>query len=263
MKKKIIALASVLCAAGTAFSQPTLVAAWDFSQYAFDGVTSIDGATYAPSLASNYSQYDPNELGAQSGHGTFYYDGQFGSSAFDLANEALPTSGVLYGLSLNANPNGLLTTMGSPGAFNVLLFEGQAYANDLSFTITTGGSLVFAVNSGAIGGASFSDWQLDFTGVSTSGIVSYDVAFSTDGTSYNTIASAQTLTTTEALQTFVVAGNPSTTGGYFKLDFAGVTGGSVQPVIDNVSIVAVPEPSTYALLAGFLALGMIICRRLA
>jgi hypothetical protein len=50
----------------------------------------------------------------------------------------------------------------------------------------------------------------------------------------------------------------------FQLALSGGAGddaGGNNAMIDNVAVMAVPEPSTYALLAGFLALGVIIIRR--
>jgi hypothetical protein len=90
--------------AGGSSAQASLVARWDFSQYAGDGFMSIDGgSSFTNTLSANYSDLDPT-FGAgfeSAAFGTMYVDGSFGSTpvaAVSGSEQFLPTAA--YGGSL-------------------------------------------------------------------------------------------------------------------------------------------------------------------
>ncbi|MGC9450975.1 MAG: hypothetical protein ACP5I4_05955 [Oceanipulchritudo sp.] len=236
-KNRLSFLLLFLLAASVHGQNPVMVAGWDFSQYFSSGITSIDGATYALALPANYSDLDPNGLGAESAlYGTLYYDGSNGSTAADPETEILPTD---FNLTRNVDPGTSGYPFGAPGSYTVLAGEGQTYVSDLSLLIRQGfesDSLVFA----ATPGNEFYDWKLAFSAKTTAGgSVSVEVSFSTDGSAYTPVSSS-TITGTDSLKEFPVAGTSSSSG-FFRVRFSGLTS-TINPVIDNVSITATQAP---------------------
>ncbi len=59
--------------------------------------------------------------------------------------------------------------------------------------------------------------------------------------------------------TFAIASAPTTTFDFLAVSFKLTSGSSAE--FDNIQLSTVPEPSTFAILAGFAALGLVICRR--
>ena len=81
----LISLALSAFVASSSSAQASLVAGWDFSQYAGDGFMSIDGGgSFTNTLPANYSDLDPTfGAGFESGaFGTMFADGQFGSTVY-------------------------------------------------------------------------------------------------------------------------------------------------------------------------------------
>ena len=76
-------LSMAVSASMASSSQAFLAAGWDFSQYAGDGLLSLDFVTFTTTLSANYSDLDPTfGAGAESAaFGTFYLNGSFGSSS--------------------------------------------------------------------------------------------------------------------------------------------------------------------------------------
>lgn len=259
--KKILTLALV----GSAFAftgasaQQSLVAGWDFNNYVGDGFGLIDGTTFAPvnTLDANYSSYDPTFGAGQEANafGTLYYDGQFGSdtqnTALSAADAIRPTTGnlnsglflgQLYGQDYNLN--------------TVMTAEGYDFAGSLSLqmgnpTAGFGFKVVFAANAPT----AMTDWEMSFAGIR--GLVAnpeaITVEFSTDGSTWGA-AETFNLGASEAPFTTTVKSVLSQNA-YFRVS------GNAQSAIDNVGIAAVPEPSSFAALAGLLALGFTALRR--
>lgn len=261
MNKQVIATITALGIAGSAFGQAVMVAGWDFSQYAganFNVVTNTP--VFVDTLSANYSDYDPTQgAGAESAaFGTMYWDGQFGSTDGVETNpaDAIPFSGSLTN---NIGPGEGVNF----DSHTVLDAEGQTFTNFLSFKVNDSfgggdGDLVFAATIPG-GNWDMTDWELKFAArIDGSVDANVDILFSTDGSTYNPVGTA-TITANDTLFTFPVAGNASPNG-YYMLDFTGLAA-TGNPVIDNVSISAVPEPSTIAFLMGLIALGAIVIRR--
>jgi len=76
-----------------------MVAGWEFSQYAnAGGYSTTDGATLTGQVNANFSARSSDNLGVaahNNGFGTVYYDGSFGSTAFDLAATQIDIGGDL------------------------------------------------------------------------------------------------------------------------------------------------------------------------
>lgn len=144
-----VLLLTYLCLPAAAFAH-TLVAGWDFSQYALDGALSIDGETLTDVLDANYSDYDPTfGAGAESAaYGRMFLDGEFGSTAtpLDLDNDPIVPSAVAPG-SLQSNLSTPLNGVPDPDvpfdSCPVLMNEGQLYCNQLTMLGLHGGAVVF------------------------------------------------------------------------------------------------------------------------
>ena len=231
----LIPLALAAFGASSGSAQASLVAGWDFSQYAGDGFMSIDGgSTFTSTLSANYSDLDPT-FGAgfeSAAFGTMYVDGSFGSTpvaAGSGSEQFLPSAAVGGSLVSNIDAPSLVDF----DAFSVLQSEGQLSAESLAMIAPSAASVVFEAD---LTGASRtgSNWLLTFGGRTFSGSSSVAVEFSNDGTTFTSFGSAN-LTTVDALFT-IPLGTASSDLAYVRLTFAPV--GADQPLIDNVALSA-------------------------
>ena len=257
---KTTSIALLACTAFTAAQAQQMVAGWDFSQYSGDGLNILSNPPALPfteTLTSNYSDLDPNGVGIEStAFGSLYYDGQFGSTNVDpdgSSDEILPTSGNLasntsVGIAQFANASGQISL--SEGA--------QNNNNNLSFLSKSAVSIVFEADTSTVN--SFTDWSISFAGLdfNTGDIApaTIDVSFSTDGSTYGSATTFNLTGVDSAFSTSTFAS--SSTAAYFKFDFGGT-----DLRIDNVGIsgTVVPEPSSFAAIAGALALAFVGARR--
>ena len=270
--KRALAIAVVLVFSSSAHAD-SLVAGWDFSPFV-SGFLSLDGATFdgnafsgnPDALRANYSELDPNGLGAEAGaFGTMYLNGQFDSfdTPLDGSDPFRP-----QGSDLLSNNTQSPAFMGSASAFNILTNEGQGQTNQLSMRATGsslldvvfGADLATAPAAQALG----SNWQISFAANTLSDSSSIGVFFSETGVSgsYNLIQNVQIDTNDTAYM--VDVGGTGLSSAFFKLAIQGDA--TIDPGIDNVAIRAdlapIPEPGTALLcLAGMAGLGLFGRRR--
>jgi hypothetical protein len=255
MKKTIMLLAAA--ATITTAANADMLAGWDFSQYMGSGFNSLDGATFTETLASNYSDLDTTGVGIGVGleSGTFgmmYLDGSYGSTDMNpdgTSDEIMPASG-----SLTSNLSPGIAQFGTSESIKSLQEGAQNYNNNLSFTSQKSGfDLVFGLDVSSVGFAE--DISFSFAALDTDS-ASVSLSFSTDGSNWST-AENFSVTTTDSLFTSSTYDVTSDTA-YFMLSFA-----EAGTQIDNVSISGsvVPEPSSFAAIAGVFALGFVACRR--
>jgi hypothetical protein len=243
----------------TGSAQAALIAGWDFSQYAGDGLLSVDGAEFTNVLSANYSNLDLTQgAGAESAaFGTFFFNGSFGSTNVDPSTTSivLPASP-----SLASNVNAPVAS-GGPipfDSYTVLLDEGQMFATDLSFQIASAVSFVFAAYTNTIPGLG-SDWSVSFGGQTNSGTSTIGIEFSTDGIIYVPFGS-RSINNVDTQFSISLGSLPSEAAYVrFNVDPTGV-GTRIDNVAINGTIVPpVPLPSTIMLLGtaltAFAALG--------
>lgn len=270
----------------------TTVAAWDFSQNATGGFSTLDNQTLEGSMTANYSGFDlddgtgfvrsgPNWVGAAD-LGELHYDGQFGSSQFVLndPNRSGNASDVKFGGG-NAGPDELTennsqagTTLGSNGAFNVLDSQGQPNTKRFAFGLNPEAenkSFTYAISlTQDTAFQQGSDWVFKFAGRSElddeSGDISWE--YSTDGSSFTDSGITSNIGGNEQLFTVDLSNVEALDGvsdvflrGTAENFDGGGDGFTGSLGMDNFSAEAVPEPSTYAAIAGALALGAAVARR--
>ena len=262
MKYKITSLVALSAGLLVSAQAQEMVAGWDFSQYAndFPGFSSIDGATLTGQVNANFTQSSPNFNGA-SALGTVFYDGQFGSTAFDLNAKEVEIGGDLGTL-------GGAGGIGASGNLNTLFAQGQDPTNANALGLTTNGSITFAIDMSTFAsGPAGEGWSLDFAVVNASdsdNSSSIAWEYSTDGIAFTSTALTTAITNNAAAQTVDLSGITALDGLsqiYIKADFTGIADG--RTTIDNfqVNATAVPEPSSFAAIFGVLALGVAAVRR--
>jgi hypothetical protein len=257
MKSKVIALAaSSLLAAGSARAT-TMVAGWDFSQYA-NGFLA-DGASFNEGpdvLASNFSDLDPggsqtNQLAGlgngSEAFGSWYIDGQFGSTDTVLDGSFVdPFRPAGGSLSSNDDAPGI-----TPFSFNSsqtsLLTDGQPSWENVAMNFDGAGAVlssVFEATLQSLGAVTGSGWSIAFGGQAQtdagfqSGAIGVSVSFD-GGLNFNPVGVAS-LTGLDTRFEFQLGGT-DVDRLLVRLDADGGTR------IDNVSlevlsISAVPEP---------------------
>ena len=245
-------------------AQATMIAGWDFSQYAGDGFMSVDGGgTFTNTLDANYSDLDPTfGAGAESAaFGTMYVNSQFGSTNVDAG------SGTEQFLPSAAAGGSLLSNQTAPGgiadfdSLTVLLSEGQTTAESLAMLAAAQSTVVFEADLTSTSQAG-SLWSISFWAKMFSGSSSVGIAFSSDGVNFVSFGSVNLTTVDTPFN--VALGADETSKAYVRLTFN--PSGANQSFLDNVAINAanlvevVPEPST-ALLGSLGLIGLAIAGR--
>jgi hypothetical protein len=232
MKKlfSILALSASLSIGGQAQS---FIAGWDFQ------TTTTGGTAVLASPAT------PKVYLANVGSGTLYLDGTQGSS--DWFVPATGSSGTelngFGGTATNAS-NGLSSVTTSPSAL--------AFVNQTA----NGKFAVFKFDLSSV----VDPIEISFAAQRTStGFTSQTWEWSTNGTTYNLIGALVGGTTQGTLQdSFANSGIlelpqfsdlSGQADAYVRVTFAGASASSGNNRMDNIQFNAVPEPSTYAMLA--------------
>lgn len=236
MNARGILMAMFLLISGTSGTDAApleLIAGWDFQ-------TTATGGTAAAAAPST-----PNQFQANVGTGTFYLNGQQGSSVWTSSSSNTELN-AFTGTAINAT-NGLSSAVTTTSSLALVGGGTGNPANGKSgvFTFSTLGKTDIQVSLAA---------QRSSTGFATQ-----DWAYSTDGTNYVTFATlAAGSNPGDIRDTFLNTGVltlptlPSLmnnlANAWVRVTFSGATGtGTGNNRLDNLQIVGVPEPSTYAL----------------
>lgn len=250
MKLKSLFIAAGLSAATTA--NAALIAGWDFSQYVGDGINSIDGVVFTETLSANYSSLAaPGPSSAI--YGTLFYDGQFSSTNVTtgaFTDEAWPTATAVTS-NLSAGPF---------DNFSTLTSNGQAATNALGFLNTAPVNIVFRADvSSAV--SDYATWVFSFGAITAGSPATLNLAYSVNGSSY-TALSATGITATDTAYTVAL---PALTTDvlYIQVGFgaAGLNAVTIDNVAIGATVVAIPEPSSFAAIAGVALLGFAAYRR--
>lgn len=262
MKKSLYALAVLGCATVSLSGQ--MAAGWDFSQFTIGGFNSIGDTldtggdfSQAGALSANYTEF-LGGLAAQGPNaapfGTLYYDGTNGSTdagPLDITggDTIAPLAGTIAAGQNQADP-----PFDSTAAGNTLIANGQDIYTEYLLQVTADNSLVLDVNAGSSTGP----WEFTFAFQAPSdnaGTLTIDY---NDGTGFQTLAGASfTVGTTAAAETVLIPGLDGLSSGQIRLNVDVV--GADPVYLDNFGVV--PEPSTYALALGVIALVLMIRRR--
>lgn len=258
MKNKLLPTLVLLAAPVLAHAQVQLVAGWDFAQFTFEGFAftrNDDSFVNATSIPANYSS-----VGAFNPVSTHYGDNSpisagTGSIGWALADADANLVYAISNLRDSTQNRGMAdfpgTLMSNSFADPASLALGFAGMSGKSFTVTTN-LAGFADFDPALNGnvANFS-----FSAAADSA-VSIEWFYNSASIGMTTIAGGNTHTayTLDLPSTFY--GQEST--------LVGVISSDVVFMLDNVQVngvSAIPEPSTYALLAGAAALALAAYRR--
>lgn len=243
MIRKLVLVAALLSATAISNAQ-TLLAGWDF-QTTTNGGTAVAAAPNTPTtLLANF--------GTQAGTAAIYANGTNGSSTFTTA-----TSGneiTAFGGTSSVNTGSGFSTTTTTGAV-AFIYQSSAPTNGKAITIKLSMS-------------GYQDLVLSYATQKTStGFNSNQWAYSTDGSNFTNFGSTVVPATSFAsvtLSTLTAVNNSSSV--WLRYTFGGASGTSQNNRLDNIQInataIAVPEPSTYAALAGAAALlGVLVHRR--
>ena len=211
-----------------------LIAGWDFSQVAADGVA-------VTSLSANYTTAGTS--------GTVTTSGDVVASAMAPATNPTNAPGIQGGVASLASIPGELREFNN---FAVLRNGGQGTTEFLGLTARNAATISFNANAGV----ARTGWRLTFGGraiadpsdPSSDGVSVVDVSF---GSTCGATSPVGSVNLTQTDQTFALSlnGQASTATGCVVF---GVDGTSDQPLIDNV---AVPEPGFGSMLvAGAMSL---------
>lgn len=250
--KKVLLISAAAISVATSVHAAQLIAGWDTTNLEFSTIQ-------AGSLAANWS--DVTGDGAAKSNGAIYWDGAFGSSAIPAGlnsdanygsksiDKNRSISSRIFSNQMSLNPQSSLGFSSPSINGSYIVIGADAAGADLAYNnivltfasaITNGGSVDVTWEYSTDGGATYLT-----TGVVTTIDLPLD---SGNGGEVGTVDLADDL---------LFAGDVLLRG-----QFSGVDSGE-QILFDNVQITGnvVPEPSTYAIIAGVAVLGLAIIRR--
>lgn len=251
MKKtnSIIAAAVFAATALTANAQE-LVAGWDFSQFAAPNFDfSFD--TNPPSQGGVLANYTFTGA-ASANYGLASTKGSISWTPLDFVGSTAPNKLSSFDTQAGFSSS----TFNAASSYTALTNSGQLSANDYTLAATADNSLTIFADAGAAS----NDWFLRYAAQDSNG-ASVSYSYSTDGSNFTSFG-GDTITTGDNGYELDLAGVlDGASAVYIQLSFSDVAGGTLN--LDNVGLTAsvVPEPSTYAAIAGALALGFVAYRR--
>lgn len=246
MKKTILTISALAAFACGASAQTALVAGWQFD----NTVSFADNTTSSLTINADKTQVGALTDGDAPSIGSFTisYDDNLYQGDVDRVSG-----------SLNSGLNGSVTGRDPLDPFQT--GNGKFIANSITEYSIDAVSMLFEVDTD--GAEFFNDWKFSFAAEAT-GSITTAWTYSTNGVDYSSFTGATTsISGADALYTFDIA-NVSSDQLYLQLDLAGLNSADTnQLVFDNVALsgTVVPEPSSFAALAGVLALGYVGVRR--
>jgi hypothetical protein len=266
MNNKLIAALLLTLASSSAGYSQTLIAGWDFADHTDEGATYI-GGNYVQSDSANYTDTTPNGSGAAA-RGTIYWNGSFGSDSFngDYVEEAIALPGTeVVNNTINTTRRNTVSDIlfginfspiGAPGQL------GLGFNPDLGLGRDT---IVFGLDTTGYNGISLSFAKATSNSGSATLQWFYKLgaAGSVVNTNLSTVFNSGTYST-ETLDFSGITGMNNSSELFLVGVFTADTLGGAAAVFDNVQVLgatAVPEPSSFAALAGLVGLGFAAMRR--
>jgi hypothetical protein len=272
MKLKSLLVLGSLSAASMAFAQAiplpnvnVLVAGWDFNNLPNNTASSV----VLGSVAARYSDISGDvtaALNPAAAMGTAYFNSSFGSTTWQGGNNGargVTGAGTSLNTAIVSRPGGTtigsITGIGSTSNTTVLAVNptGQPGTPDrFSFVVdasyATGLSVSYAARTTSTGPTYTINWYYQVGSAGSPTLMGSNNIVT--GNTYNvyTMDFSSVSSLNGASQAVLIA------------DVVQTAGGTAQLFIDNAQIVAasaIPEPSTYAALAGAAALGLVVLRR--
>ncbi|CAA6692155.1 MULTISPECIES: hypothetical protein [unclassified Lentimonas] len=251
MNKKTLAFSGVAILAASLTSQAAIIAGWDFGTPASPGssapTTLLSGVTVSTAL-----------------------DGKGGWNGAVAYNSTTPSIGDNTGFAASG------TAFGSTESGNFGTTTNNANAANLAGAISGGDYISFALTADTAGTLNVSGFSVGGAIAGVKSAESWNILAQVDGgtswTAAGALASDTTITATQSLTAFTdifvdLSGN-ATFQGIDSVEFRIYSWGgssstaSSRAQIDNLVVEGViPEPSSYALLAGCLALTSVMIRR--
>jgi hypothetical protein len=245
MKSKLTSLVALSAGLLVSAQGQSMVAGWEFSQYAnAGGFSTTDGATLTGQVNANFSARSSDNLGVaahNNGFGVAYYDGNFGSTAFVLGTPEIEVGGDLGIL-------GGIGTIGSGGEIDTLVAQGPQFGNPNALGLNTNGAVTFAVNmSGFYAGPAGEAWSLAFatqnaSDPDNSSSIAWDYSLNGSdfiSTGFNTAITNNAAAGSVDLSSISALDGQSVV--YFRGTFSGIDGG--VSYIDNFQVNATPVVS--------------------
>ena len=252
-----------------------LIVGWDFSQvsdyYQETGLDTYWDLSYTEVGSLNsFSLFTHNDLVNDGKVGTIFWDGQHGSSSNFVYGSYDKDIGGAVGTT---NANATIINRDLPPYFSTN-DGGRTYTEALGINARDGSIVIYVPHSGKWG-----EIQLSYaagaygTGEDAAKFITWD--YSTDGVNYTSFPTAQDTTAIPSNFAFsartvdlsMVTALDFAQDLYFRANFGGTRVGASTSfnsvaAIDNIQITGIiPEPTTYAALAGALALGWVAYRR--
>lgn len=267
MKTKLTIIAALSAGLLASAQAQELVAGWDFSQFANSGFSTTDNATLTGQANANWVRNAPGSLMAGPGfnsapnYGVIFYDGSFGSSAFDLNTEVYNGSNDAGTFN---SPGG---NLGVNGLIGSLTGQGQNFGNAQAMSIGSnrnGQSIVIGISMSSYfdGYTAGSNWFLTYAAktLDVDGSSSIGWEASLDGSNY-TFVENDDLTSSLTGYTLDLSGAGQVSQLFLRATFNGIDGQAAY--FDNLHVNAspVPEPSAFAAIFGVIALGFAAVRR--
>lgn len=269
MKKTLIIATAALSSFAAANAQD-LIAGWDLNNFAAANSLRLSGNPFTGfvttnTLDANYSAFDPTNGGVgieAAAFGTAYFNGTNGSGFADPNATPGVVSAQVGDLTGNQPLAGVAFGGGNNNTSN---FEGVAgtWTNSENLQVSNNfQGLVFSATPGPGGAGAFTDWSISFAGLTGTGSdYDVDVEYSLDGVNYQLVDTFTLTGNDTGFQSTVVA--VAANEMFFRLNTSDA--GNALPRFDNIGIIGtatvIPEPGTYATIAGVLALGFVAYRR--
>ncbi len=267
MNTKYIIAAVVGLSSLSSVNAQTLIAGWDFSEQEVQDAVYVGGVPVG-TIGANFTDTTPNGTGAAA-RGMLYFDGTQGSSLWDGEISSGQVAAFVGTASINTTINTTRRTTLAPANAPVfgVNFDSNLGGLALGFNPVVGSrdTLVIGLNTTGYETVIMSFAQAIDSGTSATISWSYKIGAggSLVSTGVSTTFNSTTFSTSTVNLSAITAVN-NVNNLFLVGTFTADTLGAGLAGFDNIQVTgvaAIPEPSSYAALAGVAALGLVAARR--